>query len=56
MGLIEILFTRKKQITIHRWKPEGLVEVLLVEFDRANLNKGCAIKYHYVIDSNEVIM
>jgi len=54
--LAEILRPLKKQITIQRRKPDGAVEVLLVEFDRTNPHKGRVIKDRYVIHPNEVIL
>ena len=54
--LTEILRAFKKQITIRRGRPDGSVEVLLVEFDRKNPHKGQVIKDRYVIHPNEVIM
>ncbi len=56
MELTEISYTRRKQTTIHRRKPNGSVEVLLVEFDRKNSHKDRAIEDRYVICPNEVIM
>jgi len=56
MGLTEMSYTRKKQIMIHGRRPDGSVEVLLVEFDRANPQKGRVTKDRYVIYPNEVIM
>jgi len=54
--LTEILRTLKKQITIHKRRPDGSVEALLIEFDRKNPNRHNVIKDRYIIYPNEVVM